>query len=290
LQALFHNINGYQNTATGKNALFTNTNGANNTANGYQALFTNTQGVGNTANGAGALFGNTTGSGNTGIGTGALSSNTGSQNVALGQYAGLNATTGSNNVYIGAGMQGVAGESNACYIGSIFNQLASQGTQVFVNSNGKLGTTPSSRRFKDDIKPMDNSSDVILALKPVTFHYKKDPKGIPQFGLVAEDVEAVNPDLVVRDKEGNVNTVRYEAINAMLLNEFLKEHKTVEDQGRELQEQRTTIGELKTTVAKQAGVIAQQQKGMDILSAQIQAVSAELEVRKSTPRMAGNNP
>ena len=145
-------------------------------------------------------------------------------------------TTGSNNVYIGAGMEGVAGESNACYIASIFNQLASGGTQVFVNANGKLGTTPSSRRFKDDIRPMNDASDAIFALKPVTFHYKKDPNAIPQFGLVAEDVEAVDPDLVVRDKEGKANSVRYEAVNAMLLNEFLKEHRKCRRASDELQQ------------------------------------------------------
>ena len=107
-----------------------------------------------------------------------------------------------NNIYIGYAVEGVAGESNACYIGSIFNQLASGGTQVFVNTNGKLGTSLSSRRFKDDIRAMDDASEAILALKPVTFHYKKVANGIPQFGLVAEDVEAIDPDLVVRDKEG----------------------------------------------------------------------------------------
>jgi Chaperone of endosialidase len=228
LQALFHNIVGNQNTATGKNALFHTTNGASNTADGYQALFSNTGGA-NTAVGFEALYGNTTGVNNTAVGIGALDSNTvGSANVALGRFAGDNATTGSNNVYLGANMNGVASESNACYIASIYNQLSSNGTQVFVNSNGKLGTTPSSRRFKDNIRPMAEASDVILALKPVTFNYKKDPAGIPQFGLVAEDVEAVNPDLVVRDNEGQANSVRYDAINAMLLNEFLKEHQEVE--------------------------------------------------------------
>src|SRR5262249_48291941 len=166
---------------------------------------------------------------NTAIGESALGSNTtGAGNVALGAAAGFNATTGTNNIYIGNEIGGTAGESNACYIGSIFNQLSSEGTQVFVNTNGKLGTTPSSRRFKDDIKPMDDASDAILALKPVTFHYKQDPQAIPQFGLVAEDVEVINPDLVIRDKDGKANSVRYEAVNAMLLNEFLKEHKKVE--------------------------------------------------------------
>jgi len=187
---------------------------------------------------------------------------------------GNNATTGSNNVYIGAGMEGVAGESNACYIGSIFGQLSSVGTTVYINPDGKLGTTLSSRRFKDDIKPMDNSSDVILALKPVTFHYKKDPKGIPQFGLVAEDVEAINSDLVIRDKEGQVNTVRYDAINAMLLNEFLKEHKKVE----ELQAARIT----------EQKEIAELKQQLKALASSLEKVSAQVELSKPAPRTVTN--
>jgi hypothetical protein len=232
-------------------------------------------GTGNTANGEAALLANTTGNDNTAMGTGALLGNTtGGVNVALGAGAGLHATTGSNNVYIGA-MQGVAGESNACYIASIFNQLASGGTQVFVNANGKLGTTPSSRRFKDDIRPMADASDAILALKPVTFHYKKDPNAIPQFGLVAEDVEAIDPDLVVRDKEGQANSVRYEAVNAMLLNEFLKEHRTME-------EQQKTIAELKSGMTVLAATVKEQ-------AAQIQKVSAQFEARKPAPQVVENN-
>src|SRR5205814_6573041 len=105
------------------------------------------------------------------------------------------------------------------------------GVGVIVGSNGQLGTVVSSARFKDAIQPMDKASEAILALKPVTFRYKKDldPDGIPQFGLVAEDVQKINPDLVARDEQGKPYTVRYEAVNAMLLNEFLKEHQTVQD-------------------------------------------------------------
>ena len=155
-----------------------------------------------------ALFGNTSGS----------------SNVALGSEAGDNATTGSHNVYIGAGMIGVAAESNACYIASIFGQTSASGIPVLINANSKLGTATSSKRFKEDIKPMDKASEALLALKPVTFRYKKeiDPAGTPQFGLVAEDVEKVNPDLVVHDKQGKAYSVRYDQVNAMLLNEFLK--------------------------------------------------------------------
>ena len=155
-----------------------------------------------------ALFGNTSGS----------------SNVALGSEAGENATTGSHNVYIGAGMVGVAAESNACYIASIFGQTSASGIPVFINANSKLGTATSSKRFKKDIKPMDKASESLLRLKPVTFRYKMeiDPAGTPQFGLVAEDVEKVNPDLVVHDKQGKAYSVRYDQVNAMLLNEFLK--------------------------------------------------------------------
>jgi Chaperone of endosialidase len=196
-----------------------NTTGSDNTANGGSALFFNTTGSGATANGFQALYRNATGS----------------SNIALGINAGLNLTTGSNNIDIGN--VGIADEANTIRIGTDGTQTktfiagisgtAVMGTPVKVNAAGQLGTVPSSQRFKDEIRPMDKASEAILALKPVTFRYKKevDPEGIPQFGLVAEDVEKVNPDLVVRDSEGKVFTVRYEAVNAMLLNEFLKEHR-----------------------------------------------------------------
>ena len=166
---------------------------------------------------------------------------------------------------------------------------------VFIDGNGKLGTLTSSARFKDDIKPMDKASEAILALKPVTFRYKQeiDPKGLPQFGLVAEEVEKVNPDLVARDAKGEVYTVRYEAVNAMLLNEFLKEHRTVEEQGRTIAQQRK---DFHATVTKLEMTMAQQQKGIEVLTArleeqaaQIQKVSAQLEVSKPTRQMAVND-
>ena len=213
------------NTAVGANALSANTTAVANTANGSQALFTNTTGNDNTADGADALYHNTTGTYNTANGFAALLGNTtGNNNTALGVLAGVNVTTANNVICIGTDGANV---SDSCYIGSIFGQTSSGGTAVVINSAGKLGTTTSSRRFKDDIKPMEQASEALFSLKPVTFRYKKgiDPQGIPQFGLVAEDVDAVNPDLVVRDKEGKVYTVRYDAVNAMLLNEFLKEHR-----------------------------------------------------------------
>jgi trimeric autotransporter adhesin len=155
---------------------------------------------------------------------------------------------------------------------------------VFINSNGKLGTTTSSRRFKEKIRPMDGVSEAILALKPVTFPYKKeiDAAGISQFGLVAEDVEKVNPDLVVRDKEGKPYSVRYDQVNAMLLNEFLKEHRKNEEQG-------ATITALRANDAKQEATIAQQQKQIDALSAALQKVSAQLELNKAAPQTVLNN-
>jgi len=220
------------NTAIGAGTLIGNT--ANqNTATGAGALFNTFIGGNNTANGAFALFNNLQGGDNTAIGIGALSNNTtGSNNVALGSGAGASATTGSNNVYVGAGMQGVAGESDACYVKSIFGQTSATGIPVLINSNNKLGTTMSSKRFKKEIRPMDKASESLLALKPVTFRYKEeiDPTGTTQFGLVAEQVEKVNPDLVVRDAEGKPYSVRYDQVNAMLLNEFLKTHSKMEEQ------------------------------------------------------------
>jgi hypothetical protein len=152
---------------------------------------------------------------------------TGSGNIALGSGAGINVTTANNVICIGAAGNDV---NDSCYIGNIFGSTSTNGIGVFVNSNGRLGTATSSQRFKKDIKSMDRASEALLALKPVTFRYTKqiDPAGTSQFGLVAEEVEKVNPDLVVRDKEGKPYSVRYDQVNAMLLNEFLKEHRKIE--------------------------------------------------------------
>jgi septal ring factor EnvC (AmiA/AmiB activator) len=175
------------------------------------------------------------------------------------------------------------------------------GVSVFVATNGRLGTLTSSERFKEEIKPMDKASEAVLALQPVTFHYKHelDPEGIPQFGLVAEQVEKVNPDLVARDEEGKAYTVRYEAVNAMLLNEFLKERSKVEEQGRKLREQEVTIAEqrkdFQSTITKLEATVAQQQKGMEVLTAslkeqasQIRKVSDRLELSKPAPQLVAN--
>ena len=283
--ALFSNTTGVDNTAIGDRALFSNTaNG--NTADGTFALFSNTIGADNTAIGDVALTANTTGHGNTAIGVAALGDNTtGSGNIALGFDAGLNLTTGSNNIDIGnpgAGAEsntiriGVQGTQTFTIIAGISNDIQAFGTPVIVTTDGFLGVATSSARFKDVIKPMDKASEAILALRPVTFHYKKeiDPKGIPQFGLVAEDVENVNRDLVVRDKEGKPYSVRYDQVNAMLLNEFLKEHKTVQ--------------ELKSNAAKQEATIARQQKQIEELTAVVQKVSAQLELSKPAPQTVKN--
>jgi hypothetical protein len=272
--ALQSSTTGNGNTATGAQALENNTTGSNNMANGFQALFSNTTGSLNTANGLQALVFNTIGNGNTANGEGTLFSNTtGGGNTAIGSGAGFNQTTGSNNVYIGVEMSGVAGENNACYIASIFSQTSANGIPVLINSNNKLGTATSSKRFKEDIKPMDTASEALFALKPVCFRYKKeiDPVGISQLGLVAEDVEKVNPDLVVRDKEGKPYSVHYDQVNAMLLNEFLKEHRKVEQLTKDFESK-----------------LAEQQKQIEALTAGLQKVSAQLEASKPALQVVNN--
>ena len=301
-QALFSNVEGYQNTATGYQALYHNVGsallgfGLNNVATGAKSLFSNTTGDGNVATGFQALYSNTDGTNNVAVGDNALSFNiTGNDNIAVGWEAGI-ATTGHDNIIIGhfgeAGEDGTIrigtqGQHTATYIAGISGTAVS-GTAVVVNVAGHLGVAPSSERFKKEIQPMDKASEAILALKPVTFHYKKDldPEGTPQFGLLAEDVVKVNPDLVVRDTEGKVYTVRYEAVNVMLLNEFLKEHRTVQ--------------ELKSAVAKQEAIIAKQQKGfeskiaaqqkqIEALSDGLQKVSAQVEMNRLAPQMVNNS-
>jgi hypothetical protein len=293
-QALYSNTSGGGNTATGAGALYTNSIGGGNTANGQGALYSNASGgfntaVGasalyhntvnnNTATGDGALYTNVTGSDNTALGHRALYSSTGTNNIAIGSGAGSNLTTGDNNIDIGAPGAavdsaririGVQGTQTVTLIAGIYNS-AITGTAVVVNGNGRLGVASSSQRFKDQIKSMDNASEAILALRPVTFRYKPeiDPERIPQFGLVAEEVEKINPALVTRDAEGKVFTVRYEAVNAMLLNEFLKEHRKNEEQ---------------------EATIARQQKQIEALTAGLQKVSAQVEMSRPAPQMAENN-
>jgi len=274
--ALYSNTHGSFNTASGDYALENNTTGGYNTANGYNALDSNTTGSYNTADGFTALAQNTTSDSNTAIGVQALfNDTTGSTNIALGFNAGSNVTTANNVICIGADGHNV---DNACYIGQIFNATLSGGVAVYINSNGRLGTTTSSRRFKEEIKPMERASEAILALKPVTFRYKKgiDPEGIPQFGLVAEEVEKVSPDLVVRDKEGKPYSVRYDQVNAMLLNEFLKDH-------HKIQEQEATI----TRLRKEMKTVVARAKEQD---SKIQKVSDQIEINKAEPELVRNDP
>jgi len=301
LQALNSNTTGSANTACGLLALGGNTTGGNNTAIGIDALLLNTTGYNNTASGFGvlennetgfnqvatgfdALFNNTTGSRNTAEGYEALFNNTtGINNIALGFLAGGNLTTGNNNIDIGN--KGVAGEANAIRIGKVGTQQATfiagisgvtvaGGVGVIIDNNGHLGTVVSSERYKDAIKPMDKASEAILALKPVTFHYKHelDPDGIPQFGLVAEQVEKVNPDLVARDADGKAYTVRYDAVNAMLLNEFLKEHRKVEQIKKDFESK-----------------LAEQQKQIEALTSGLEKVSAQVEMSRAAPQTVVNN-
>jgi hypothetical protein len=266
---LFSNITGTNNTAIGTFALFTNTEGINNTASGWLALFNNTTGSANTANGVSALTSNTEGTGNTAVGISALAANiTGEFNTAIGDSAGLAVITATNVIAIGRNVAG-ADVSNTTWIGNVFGVTTQSGTTapVIVSDTGQLGTLVSSERFKKDIATMDKASEAILSLRPVRFHYKTDATGTPQFGLIAEEVAKVNPALVLPDKEGKPYTVRYEAVNAMLLNEFLKEHRTVEELKKEL-------AELTATVKEQAS--------------QIQKVSAQLEASKPAPRVVNN--
>jgi hypothetical protein len=255
--------------------------GFGNSAFGCFSLVNLASGNSNVAIG-GALRNTTTGSSNTAIGSDAManSSTVGDNNIALGSLAGLH-TDGSNNIVIGN--DGVSGESNTIRIGKAthtqtyvagISQVAVAGDPVIVNLNGQLGVASSSKRFKEEIKPMGDASQAVLALKPVTFRYKEDldPKRITRFGLVAEEVEKINPELVARDAKGDVYTVRYEAVNAMLLNEFLKEHSKVEQLENTAAEQAKEIKTLKTALEEQA--------------AQIQKVSARLELAKPAAKVA----
>jgi hypothetical protein len=297
------------NTATGAAALLSNTTGFGNSAHGSFALFSNTTGINNTAVGREALSSDTTGNNNTAVGTGALISNTSSNNTAVGREALLLNTTGESNVAIGRGAlaNSTTGDSNLAlgidagnqvttasnvitightgadvsgttWISNVFGVTPQSGTTapVFVSDTGQLGTVASSERFKKDIATMEKASEAILALRPVTFHYKSDAKETPQFGLVAEEVAKVNPALVLPDKEGKPYTVRYDAVNAMLLNEFLKEHLAVQDQGATIAQQQEEIKALKEELKDQAS--------------QIQKVGAQLQLRKPEPQTVLNNP
>jgi len=320
-RGLFNNTIGAQNTATGYNALASNSFGNYNTADGVNALFANIDGDNNTASGLRALFGNFSGSENTAVGVSALATNgSGSQNTAVGFKALFNNSGGNHNIALGheAGIN-VGGlnnpRDNNIEIGNAGNFLDNAtiricdvqtqtfiagisgapvvGDTVVVDANGQLGTATSSARFKKEIKPMDKASEAILALKPVSFQYKSNPNGTRQFGLIAEDVAKVNPDLVTRDRNGEIYSVRYEAVNAMLLNEFLKQHKAFLEELSKVQEQQAAITRLKSTVAQQQkdfpATVDQLSRRLDEQASQIQKVSAQLEVTTQVPQMARNN-
>jgi len=279
--------NADENTAIGAGALLNNISGPTNTATGAFTLFNNTLGDSNTAVGANALFNNTIATGNTAIGFNALYNATGTGNTAIGYGAGFNVTTANGVLCIGHNGQNVTAST---WIENVYGVTTQSGTtaSVIVSDDGQLGTVASSQRFKKDIATMDKASEAILLLRPVTFHYKTDTKGTPQFGLIAEEVAKVNAALVLPDKEGKPYSVRYDQVNAMLLNEFLKEHKRVE-------EQQTAIAQLKSNGVKQEATISELKKDIGVLTAQLKAQAAQIEkvrtqveVSKAVAQMAAN--
>jgi hypothetical protein len=270
--ALLLNSTGSNNTAVGSGTLLNNTTDRN-TAVGANALGADNSGTDNCAVGFEALTSDTTGGANTAVGRGALDQNvTGNFNTAIGKDAG-GLATGSGNVYIGHLVAGVAGENNHTYIrnieGTSVNGVGSDIVTINLTT-GLLGHASSSRRYKEDIRPMDTTSEALYRLHPVTFRYKKeiDRTQSTAFGLIAEEVAKVNPNLIACNSQGQPESVHYEMVNAMLLNEFLKEHQTVQ--------------ELKATVV-------QQQKEMEALTTQIQKVSAQIQVNKPAPKLTAND-
>src|SRR5206468_5907555 len=277
-----HNT-GSNNTANGAAALAVNRGGIDNSAIGAETLINNTSGNYNTAVGFEALAGNDIGGANTAVGYQALLRTTGVNNTAIGNGAGATVRTGSYNVYLGAGVGGVAtDEVGHTYISNISSTVQPPGGNVeyvTINLDTKLlGHSSSSRRYKEDIKPITNASEALYRLKPVTYRYKKeiDPKQSAAFGLIAEEVAEVNPALIARNSKGQPESVHYDQVNAMLLNEFLKEHKAF------LEEQRK--------VEEQGALIATQQKQIDALTAGLQKVSDQLELNKPAPQLVLSNP
>jgi hypothetical protein len=272
------------NTAVGYQALALNDTGTNNTAIGINAESHDINGSNNVAIGREALFSNNGGFQNVGIGWDALQNNvTGFDNIAIGSSAG-HFITGNDNIDIGS--SGVAGESGVTRIGSGIQSKTfisairgvttdnANAIPVLIDTAGQLGTLSSSRRFKRDIKPMERTSESILALKPVTFHYRSDKTSTPQFGLIAEQVADVNPDLVVRDEKGEIYTVRYDAVNAMLLNEFLKEHKAFLEEQSKVQKLEAALAAMNSRLKEQ--------------DAKIEKVSAQLKASTATPQIVSN--
>ena len=277
--ALFSNTTGGANNAIGYKTLFKNETGSQNNAHGDFALFSNVQGQFNTAIGGNALVNNMSGNNNTAVGLNALQNNSiGSNNIALGVGAGSNIVIASDTICIGAAGVDV---TDGCYIGHVFEEpLDPYNLAMAIDVNGKVGTLPSSRRFKDHIKPMDKTSEAILALKPVTFHYKSDKNCSPRFGLIAEEVAEVDPNLVARDKDGKPYSVRYDQVNAMLLNEFLKEHRKVEQQGAMIADMRKNFD----------AITAAQEREIQFFSAQLEEQAAQIQMSTPGRQMVINNP
>jgi hypothetical protein len=322
-QALISNTTGASNTASGVNALVGNTTGGANTASGHQALYSNTIGTYNTASGYGALLGNTTGGGNTAYGANVLNSNTtgiyntasgvsalyynttGNYNIAIGLNAGSSLTTGSSNIDIGN--LGVATEGNTIRIGDsnqtrafiagIYGAAAlTNGTTVYVDSTGRLGTNPSSRRYKDNIADMDEASTALMKLRPVTFHYKSDrnPAGRSlQYGLIAEEVAEVYPGLVAHSADGKIETVMYQYLPAMLLNEYQKQQRIIEVQAESAKLQAERIAVLAqerqiqaVSLFKQAERIAILEKETARIATLEQQVTKVVALEQLTTKMA----
>ena len=300
--ALLLNTSGTENTAVGTDALVFNDSGSGDTAIGFFALRANVNGMSNTAVGAGAMESADGGSDNTAIGELAGNNITGNSNTCLGSSAGSNLTTGEGNIYIGAQVQaGGSGEFEIIrigndgafafhydtYIAGIWGRpVGPAPLTVMCGSDGKLSANASSRRFKHDIKPIDKASEAILALKPVSFRYNNDSTNTAWFGLIAEDVAQVSEDLIVRDKEGKPFGVRYEEVNAMLLNEFLKEHRKGEKQARKIQQQEATIAELKKDFQSR---FAQQERQIETLESGLQKVIAQVELNRPAAKLAGDD-
>ena len=291
LNALFLNTMGSSNTASSAYALFSNTTGSSNTASGVAALFANTSGGANTASGVGALELNTTGSNNTASGLNALLFNTpgsnntasgayalfanitGNNNIAIGFIAGSSLTNGNNNIYLGN--VGTATESDTMHLGGSQTQtfiagIASvpvSGSPVLITSQGQLGIQASSLRYKHDIEPMGARSHALLKLRPVTFRYKQDAQGERQYGLIAEEVAKVYPELVTRGATGDVEAVRYHEVIPMLLNE-------VQHQQRQLAAQAQELATLKAQNARLRAAVVHQQERDAALAARLERLEA----------------
>jgi hypothetical protein len=304
-QAMQSVTTGFQNTATGYQALSSNTAGQRNTVMGAQAASLTTTGMDNTAIGFFALANNTDGSDSTALGDGALNNVVGTNNIGIGFGAGQFLNAGSNNIYLGT-PGGLQTESNTIRIGTTSGgnshtaafiagisgaTLSPSGTAVFINSNGQLGTINSSRRFKTDIKPMDDASDVLLSLRPVTFRYKPeiDAKGIPQFGLIAEEVAEVCPDLVIHDNKGEIQTVRYEQVNAMLLNEFLKQHRHIADLEKDQQTQLAALQDENTRLRAENAANAKRLAALETRDKEREARLTRLEIATPAARPVSNS-